>query len=142
MVYELLLKGVANYGAMGQLVLRRTMGRAKSCEAFLGELSPWICVTAARAEWPGTRLVDNLADVVVFELCTESLTILFRHSCGLYSWIQPELPEDLCILRHDSSPILATISHERDGWLSLLPSELEQLRVAVPSFEEFTARAP
>ena len=51
------------------------------------------------------------------------------------AWRQPDLPEDLCLLRADGSPWLATIAHEADGFLLLSEAEREDLNTRVPALD-------
>jgi len=51
---------------------------------------------------------------------------------GLYEWRAPERLEDMCFLRDDGTPVLATISHEHDAFMELTNKEFEELLKAVP----------
>ena len=62
----------------------------------------------------------------------ETAKILGEAVEGLFDWIEPELPEDLCILRPDGSPWLVTISHEQDAYFQLSDKEKGELTELVP----------
>jgi len=58
--------------------------------------------------------------------------VLTKSASGLYDWVQPSLPEDLCLLRPDETPWLVTISHERDAYLVLDAKEHVELVREIP----------
>jgi hypothetical protein len=61
------------------------------------------------------------------------MSVLIEASEGLFSWTQPELPEDLCLFRKDGEPWLVTIAHEKDGYLVLSPNESAALTESIPT---------
>jgi hypothetical protein len=42
---------------------------------------------------------------------------------GLFAWLQPDRPENLCLLRPDGSPWVVSIAAERIGYVELTPFE-------------------
>lgn len=101
----------------------------------LTSLEPFLLSQTESSEWPGTRLLDGVARVYRFTLSSESATILAQVADSLFSWVQPNLPEDLCLNRCDGSPFLVTISHEKDAYLQLTPEEASVLIAGVPGLE-------
>jgi hypothetical protein len=77
-------------------------------------------------EWPGTRLIGHEAIVRRYRVADESVRLL--HVAGaLYSWLQPNLPEDLAFYASGDTAWLASISHESEAWFldeSLRPAEI------------------
>ena len=67
-----------------------------------------------------------------FSLTRGSVAVLKTAARALYAWQQPELPEDLCLLREDGSPWLVSIAAERLGYLELAPFEKLLLGRAAP----------
>ena len=98
------------------------------------ELNPFLQRKSIESEWPGTKLGPGPGGAVVYryKLSPESVAILKNVAQGLYNWVQPRLPEDLCLLRPDGSPWLVTISHERDSYLELTSQEKDHLLAAIP----------
>jgi hypothetical protein len=77
-------------------------------------------------EWPGTKLVGHEAIVRRYRVADESVKLL-HVACGLYSWLQPNLPEDLAFYTSEDRAWLASISHEGQAWFidrSLRSSEI------------------
>jgi hypothetical protein len=60
------------------------------------------------------------------------LSRLTKAADSIYAWRQPALPEDLCALRADDTPWLASIAHEGDAWLELTPDEQAVVTDALP----------
>jgi hypothetical protein len=65
-------------------------------------------------------------DEALREQTTELSSYALTEECGavisvlaecLYAWMQPALPEDLCLVREDGDPWLVSIAHEREGYL-------------------------
>lgn len=97
---------------------------------LIASLTPHLVTEGASAEWPGTKLSHPTATVREYSLNDVSAHILRTAADGLYAWLSPNLPEDLCFLRADRSPWLASIAHENEGFLFLKGAgELDELRL-------------
>ena len=115
------------------LVLRSEMAERNRIAAFHSRMKNHLLSETLATEWPGTRLSDEgRARVLRYALNVEVGSILKDVSSGLYAWMQPGLPEDLCVLRDDGSAWLTTISHERDAYLTLTDAEFRELRQQAP----------
>jgi len=66
---------------------------------------------------PGSRTVLR------YRYNRDSAAVFKQLARGLYAWRQPQLPEDLALLRADGSPWLVSIARERLGYLELTPFE-------------------
>ena len=69
--------------------------------------------------------------VLRYEL-SESCIDVLSEAPGLFSWQQPERPENLCLLRHDGSPWIISIAGERIGYVEFTPFEKLLLGRAAP----------
>ena len=92
------------------------------------------------SEWPGTRLLGETATAHQFAYTPELVSIMKRFSHRLFQWVQPELPEDLCLLQAENRPWLVSIAHERDAYFLLEESQFGELSAAVPSLVCMLAR--
>lgn len=112
------------------LVLRPGMAEQNDgTTAFRSRMKTYLLSETLAAEWPGTRLLqDGRARVLRYALNVDVGAILKDVSSGLYAWLQPELPEDFCVLREDGSAWLTTISHEKDAYLTPTDSEFKELQ--------------
>ena len=84
------------------------------------------------SRWPGTELVGHKAMIYSFQSLPELSKILKEAANSLYSWVQPPLPEDLCFLRSDNTPLLITIAHEHCSSLDITDREKEELEKVTP----------
>jgi hypothetical protein len=114
------------------LVIRRTIKMNENGIQALTQLEPYKISSVETDEWPSTKLVDDTATVLTYSYEKASVDLLMGCSDRLYGWQQPDLPEDLCLLRPDGSPWLVTISHENDGYLMLSPEEKASLISSFP----------
>lgn len=102
-------------------------------ECVLEPLRDVILLRRNVTEWPGTQLFSKKeVELVEFRLAPECLEYLSRIARGLYSWTFPALPEDLHFVRHDGTPWLVSIAHERDAYFVIDETEQTELVQALP----------
>ncbi len=102
---------------------------------MLQDLEPYVTARRDSQSWPGTTLLageKGAATVVTFRLAPDVISSLTSAASRLYGWRQPQLPEDLCLLRASGEPSLVTISHESDGYLVVDDSEFALLQRDAP----------
>ena len=140
--YRAIIDLALSYCDQALLVTRTSIELNSSALAILEQLQPHLVRKVTNAtEWPGTTLhrsdlfLDNTASVYYFRLCSQSADILKNSVQELYSWRQPEYPEDLCFIRADNSPWLVSIAHEEDAYFTLTAEEQEALARAVPDLD-------
>jgi len=114
------------------LVIRHSIDVNATAEAVLNRLEPYLTRRDEIAEWPGTLLLDGTAQVNTFKLSPPTASVLAEVADGLFSWTQPELPEDLCLIKKDGEPWLVTIAHEEDAYLVLSAEESAALTESIP----------
>ena len=104
------------------------------------KLKPFLKQETIGLEWPGTLLAEpeggEGANIYQYRLIPESGQILKSVANGLYDWVRPELPEDLCLMRPGGSPWLVSIAHEKDSYLELTSEEKELLCRAIPDLKD------
>ncbi len=83
-----------------------------NAKLVLKELEPYIQQINEKDKCPGTKLLGHTAVVHYYTLNNESKEILKKHAEGLYSWVQPDLPEDLSFLKQDGTSWLINTAHE------------------------------
>ena len=141
-LYQALLDHALGISTSGLLVVRDDLGLEPSAERCLAALGPFIVATEARSSWPGTILQGHTAKVISFRFDAGSAQVLKTFSTALYDWVQPALPEDLCLLRSNGEPWLTTIAHEKDAFLALSGAERSALLTAVADLELGTPALP
>jgi len=116
----------------GLLVLRDADEITSTTAKILETIEPSIISREQQSRWPGTELTDHTATVFRFGYTDKVCHQLIKATDHLYGWIEPELPEDLCLMRPGGRPWLVSISHEHDGYLDLKPGEFDALIAEVP----------
>jgi hypothetical protein len=117
------------------LVVRHEVELKEAGQWLLSSLQSFLESQVSSSYWPGTELLVDEANIFYFRLEIDSARLLKVATDHLYGWRQPNLPEDLCILREDREPWLVTISHEDDGFFSLTDWERKDLLRAVPTLK-------
>jgi len=125
--YAALLRFALGHCNAGILVLRNATEIGPAAAGILKRIGRSIISKEEAAQWPGTRLIDHTATVCRFEYNDIVCDALTKATDHLYGWMEPELPEDLCLIRPDGRPWLVCISHEHDGYLDLDPGEYKAL---------------
>lgn len=131
-VYQKLIDYALPYCENIVLVIRPSLPMSPAVSDVLNRLAPFLVEAIETSEWPGTKLLDETARVYRYKFTFESAPILKQAAPSLYGWTQPQLPEDLCLMRADGSPWLVSIAHEMDGYLELSVEEKNNLLVALP----------
>lgn len=123
--YRELLSYALEYCDRFEVVIRSSLPLADTAAEFIRVATPFLLKQEEKDEWFGTQLFGDTALVSTFRFCPETINLLVKASDALFSWLQPDLPEDLCLIRFDGTPWLVTISHERDSYF-MISSEEEQ----------------
>jgi hypothetical protein len=132
--YRQLMTACAAWASMVLLVVRADDALDDFGKNVLRTLGEHLIDVRERSEWPGTKLLEGTATVYRFEVRPVILSALQDSVGGLYDWTQP-LPEDLCLLRRDGTPLLVTIAHERDAYLDLAQHEVDLVIRSVTDLE-------
>jgi hypothetical protein len=114
------------------LVVRHSLSLGLRGRSVLDQLNAFLEHKTESSEWPGTKLLDKTAWVFRYNFGSECATVLKKATNALYSWRQPDLPEDLCLLRGNGTPWLVSIAHEKDSFLYLSQDEILHLLGALP----------
>jgi len=118
-----------------QLVVRKTMPLGSNGTIVLEKLESYLISKIESSEWPGTKLLEGTALIFRYYFRPECAEILKRAANSLFSWKQPNLPEDLSFFKDDEDIWLASITHEKDGYLCLSKEEKLKLFQALPEVQ-------
>ncbi len=133
-VYRQLIQHALSECQLALLVVRDSTKLAESGQLVLRKLEKFLGSKSRAAEWPGTTLLmGRKATLFKYEFSEKVAEILKSEVYGLYDWVQPNRPEDLCLLRSDETPWLATIAHEKDAYFELSDEEKRRLTRALPN---------
>jgi hypothetical protein len=135
-VYRGLLRFLVRFCNTALVVEREPGSIAPAVQAVLTKLEPFLMSSRDESRWPGTELIGHTARVYCYTLTSRSCDILCSSVGGLYGWISPDFPEDLCILK-DGTPWLTTVAHEREAYLDLPATQYNELQQAIPGLVLF-----
>lgn len=133
-LYRQLLDFAVGDCRVALLVVHKTPPLGGSGSALVRQLEPFLRSKEESREWPGTETGDigDPALVLRYDYGLECAQLLKQATNRLYGWLQPELPEDLSLLRDDGSAWMTTLVHDHDGYLCLSPDEKARLVGAIP----------
>ncbi|TGL16877.1 hypothetical protein [Leptospira meyeri] len=98
-------------------VVRPELGIGELGKKFIEDLASKILEINTRNKWPGTELIGDEAIVYKAKFDSDSARIITKYSHDLFSWVQPNLPEDLCFLSEENeTPFFISITHEKDAY--------------------------
>jgi len=133
--YKMLLSSLVSYVPYFSLVVRETLTLDSKGQEVLDLLKPFLISEDNVSEWPGTKLYDGTAKLFIFILNTKTISILLDFSNNIFDWVQPSLPEDLCLLRNDKAGLFISISHEKDFYFELTNKEYIKLDKLLPQLK-------
>jgi hypothetical protein len=119
------------------LVVRDSLGLSSGATELLEQLRSFQVKDCRASRWPGTELLDGTARVVEYTYTPESKDILKQVAKGLFDWEQPDLPEDLCLLRASGDVWMGTTSHERDAFFEMQPGEMSAMLSHIPDLSDY-----
>ena len=97
------------------LVWRKQFQFESSAHQIANALKSFLISNVRTDEWLGTKLIGHEAVVRQYRVADKSIEILCSVN-GLYSWLQPQFPEDLAFYSSGNVGWLASVSHEHDAW--------------------------
>ncbi len=119
------------------LVVRDSLGLSLRATELLDRLRRFLVKDHRATKWPGTELLKGTARVIEYTYTHESEDILKQVAKSLYDWKQPDLPEDLCLLRPSGDVWMATISHEQDAFFEMETEELRVMLKHIPDLAQY-----
>lgn len=134
--YNKLLEFAVAVGGYALLVFNSTKNLNIQGQMVLERLDPYLSEKKMQSQWPGTILLDSKELVFKYAICREFIDELKKAAKGVYSWLQPDLPEDLCLMRVDKTPWFYSVAHEAESYLELSDDELALLTKSIPEIDE------
>lgn len=142
--YEALLRFCWRECEQFSVIRREQLGRSAHLDAFDARLRPALREHRLVREWPGTRLLDSQADLLLYSTSRPALDVVVASTGSLLDWVQPHLPEDLAFYRSDGSVLFESITHEGVARLYLDDGEYRATATEHPETAQgrlMTARA-
>ena len=100
---------------------------------FIERISLWLIGTARVSEWPGTKLLGQLADLYTYRFDSKLSSELLHAANRFGDWCAPSLPEDPAFYRVDGTMIMGSIVHEKDVYFELTADEHREITASAPS---------
>ncbi|MEY8350758.1 stage III sporulation protein AH [Bacillus cereus] len=117
------------------LVLRKDMGSLQFFDPILKKLECSLKEMNEQSEWASTILGDNQTAKVYYYYADENAkNVLKGLSNSLYSWVQPDLPEDLSFFK-SGKEWLITCSHEKGSFINTDDKEEIQKVLNIPGLK-------
>lgn len=132
LTYRGVLEVAAQYCSNALLVVRDNAFLRGEANEILFRLRRYEVEVRKQDRWPGTILIDDMAIIYSYLFTGDVRNILADAVEGLYDWLHPQRPEDLCLLRSDGSAWITSIAHERDAYFTISKQEREILVSSVP----------
>jgi len=101
-------------------------------EAILKRLEPDLVEKKVSNKWPGTKLTAGQGFVHKYKLEQPFVEKVKKINGHLYGWLQPNYPEDLCLLTENDEPWFVSITHGKDSYFSLPEDEKNTLIQSIP----------
>ncbi len=94
---------------------------------LLEKLNDYLIKMKEQSEWAGTKLLGHTAYIYHYHTSPEAREIVKKVSKSLYSWMYPDLPEDLSFYKN-GKPWLVNTAHEEQSFiLSEDKSEIDKI---------------
>lgn len=93
----------------------------------VARLEPMLLSREETNEYPAGTLPWDTVTAYTYRVTPESVAIVCEATDRLFSWLQPDLPNDLCFLRN-GRPWMTTMASDRELLLTLDEAEYRELR--------------
>ena len=113
--YRHLLEWTRNHAHSFHLVRRYSLEFAPTADAVSARLQPYLHSVRHTKRWTGTQAMDP-AEVSEYIISDASLVILAEQE-GVFSWLYPQLSEDLAFFAADGRCLFNSVSHHEEAWI-------------------------
>lgn len=109
------------------LVEVKQISSSNNVKKVLNALEPYLINKIKSDRWPGTISGSDNNLVYTYEFNERSAKILKESANSLFSWVQPNLPEDLSFITEDGKEWLVNTAHEKMASLQIDEEEAKLL---------------
>lgn len=110
-------------------------------ELVIERLKPFLVGCEKTSETPGSIMLPaDAITLCTYRLDADSAKVIREAARRLYDWVEPDLPQELCLLRQ-TEPWLINLAADRAAFLVTSPAEAERLRAAIPGLQLRQVRA-
>jgi hypothetical protein len=118
--------------AYAVMVIRPLSRMTPRGEEVLKILEPYLIEKKVSNQRPGTSNLAENALVQKYKYGVPFSGLIRKLNDRLYGWLQPNFPEDICLLRENQEPWFVSAAHKKDSFFSLAEGELSGLIRKVP----------
>lgn len=129
--YKKLIRLLCDQSDHFYFVVRKELKTEEQLAPILQLFQPYLIDTYRTKQWAGTRTKGPAAAVYVMQANKHTRKLLQELADSLYSWIAPELPEDLTFFKGNREWFSCT-THEKYGGFSLHSLEEQRAVLAIP----------
>lgn len=130
--YRALLKLAVRHSSEFRLVVGMNRHKPNAhAQKILDRLAPFLIAENLQTEWAGTSTQGPPVRVARYRVATEAVEVL-SEADGLYSWMLPDLPEDLSFYVSDGRCFLGSTAHESEAMICVGDISAEAFEKAVP----------
>ena len=105
--------------AFAVLIIRPISRMSPRGEEVLKLLEPHLLEKKVSNQRPGTSKLSENALVQKYKYGAPLAGAIQKLNDRLYSWLQPNFPEDLCLLRENGEAWFVSSAHKKDSFFSL-----------------------
>jgi len=114
------------------LVIQPLSRMSPKGESVLKMFEPFMVEKTVSSKWPGSKLSGPNALVHRYRFDQEFSDLMQKLNDRLYSWLQPNFPENFCLLKEKKTPWFISLTHEKDSYFSLEEAEKNELVQKIP----------
>lgn len=114
------------------LVALSGMELSEAGNQLLERLTPFLIQREETNHYPAATLPWGTLTVCTYRLDAQSRLILSAAAHRLFQWVEPDLPNDLCLLRGEQ-PWLVTMASDRVAIVTLDERQRDRLRETIPA---------
>ncbi len=116
------------------LVALSDMELTSRATEVLRQLQPFLMSRSDEREYPAGVLPWGTITICTYHLNQSSVAVLAEATDRLFRWLEPGLPNELCLMDGDR-PWLTTMASDRIALMTLSDDERERLLSKIPGLE-------
>lgn len=102
---------------------------------FMTGLEGDVVAAMETPQWPGTRIIGGTAKVVWFPVSYHTERAM-RSVGKFWNWIQPDIPEDLCLWNSRLEWVVGSVAHEQMCFINLESQDAVRFQKILKEFKK------
>ena len=109
-------------------------------EEVLKRLEPFLAEKKVSNKRPGSKVLAENALLYKYKYGAPFSDAVQELNDHLYNWLQPNFPEDICLLRENEEPWFVSCSNKKVSYFSLAEPEKNELVQKIPEMGRILMR--